>query len=194
MLALRNPVPDARHVSVPFFHFPTDRCLMKNRALYSITEARELLGGMSRNTIYSLLHTGQLTSVVIGSRRFISQEAITQGTDARPPVARSSSTTSFFRCPPPRPQTKSWPPLGNSRSRSSPSSTGTQWCSTYVELSFMWSECRSEASEATSRAATPHNTVTAAGATGSTLCRAIESDRPPAARESLGRFGRVPGA
>jgi excisionase family DNA binding protein len=51
---------------------------MKSRALYSITEARELLGGMSRNTIYQLLHTGQLVSVVIGSRRFISQEAISK--------------------------------------------------------------------------------------------------------------------
>jgi len=61
---------------------------MKDRALYSITEARELLGGMSRNTIYSLLHTGQLTSVVIGSRRFISQEAISKL------IERSSTTTS----------------------------------------------------------------------------------------------------
>jgi hypothetical protein len=65
---------------------------------------------------------------------------------------------------------------------------------TYVELSFMWSECRSQGSEATRRAVTPHNTVTVAGATGSTLCRAIESDRPAAVRESPGRFGRAPGA
>jgi hypothetical protein len=33
---------------------------MKDRALYSITEARELLGGISRNTIYALLNSGEL--------------------------------------------------------------------------------------------------------------------------------------
>ena len=51
---------------------------MKDRALYSITEARELLGGISRNTIYALLNSGELASVVIGCRRFISPEAISE--------------------------------------------------------------------------------------------------------------------
>jgi excisionase family DNA binding protein len=51
---------------------------MKDRALYSITEARALLGGISRNMIYALLHTGELASVVIGCRRFISREAISE--------------------------------------------------------------------------------------------------------------------
>jgi len=50
---------------------------MKPRELYSVTEARELLGGISRNTIYALLNNGELASVVIGCRRFVSQEAIT---------------------------------------------------------------------------------------------------------------------
>jgi hypothetical protein len=49
---------------------------MKDRALYSITEARELLGGISRNSIYALLRDGELASVIIGCRRFISQAAI----------------------------------------------------------------------------------------------------------------------
>lgn len=49
---------------------------MKNRSLYSIAEAREMLGGISRNTIYTLLHTGDLPSVVIGCRRFVSESAI----------------------------------------------------------------------------------------------------------------------
>jgi excisionase family DNA binding protein len=44
--------------------------------LYSIQESRKLLGGISRNTIYQLLRTGRLASVVIGSRRFISAAAI----------------------------------------------------------------------------------------------------------------------
>jgi hypothetical protein len=49
---------------------------MQDRALYSIHEARKLLGGISRNGIYGLLRTGELASVVIGCRRFISDAAI----------------------------------------------------------------------------------------------------------------------
>jgi hypothetical protein len=49
---------------------------MNNRVLYTITEARHLLGGISRNSIYSLLRHGQLESVVIGCRRFIARTAI----------------------------------------------------------------------------------------------------------------------
>jgi excisionase family DNA binding protein len=42
---------------------------MQDRSLYSIQEARKLLGGISRNTIYQLLRSGELASVVIGCRR-----------------------------------------------------------------------------------------------------------------------------
>ena len=42
---------------------------MQDRALYSIQEARKLLGGISRNTIYRLLRTGELASVVVGCRQ-----------------------------------------------------------------------------------------------------------------------------
>ncbi len=49
---------------------------MKDRELYSIEEARELLGGISRNTIYGFLRKGDLASVVLGCRRFISAAAI----------------------------------------------------------------------------------------------------------------------
>jgi len=45
---------------------------MHHPELYSIQEARKLLGGISRNTIYQLLRSGELASVVIGCRRFIS--------------------------------------------------------------------------------------------------------------------------
>jgi Helix-turn-helix domain len=51
---------------------------MDNRVLYSIKEARHLLGGISRNSIYSLLRSGQLQSVVIGCRRFIAHTAIAE--------------------------------------------------------------------------------------------------------------------
>jgi excisionase family DNA binding protein len=61
---------------------------MQDRALYSIQEARKLLGGISRNTIYKLLRTGELPSVVIGCRRFISSAAIAEF------IARSTTTVS----------------------------------------------------------------------------------------------------
>jgi hypothetical protein len=35
---------------------------MNDRELYSIQEARELLGGISRNSIYELLRSGRLAS------------------------------------------------------------------------------------------------------------------------------------
>lgn len=49
---------------------------MKDRAQYPIEEARQPLGGISRNTIYTLFRTGKLASVVIGCRRFVSHERL----------------------------------------------------------------------------------------------------------------------
>jgi excisionase family DNA binding protein len=49
---------------------------MYAKDLYSIEEARKLLGGISRNSIYHLLRDGKLASVPIGRRRFISAAAI----------------------------------------------------------------------------------------------------------------------
>jgi hypothetical protein len=46
-----------------------------DRELYSIEQARALLGGIARNTLYDLLRSGALASVPIG-RRFISARAI----------------------------------------------------------------------------------------------------------------------
>jgi len=51
---------------------------MKDRAQYPIDEARQLLGGISRNSIYALFRSGKLASVVIGCRRCVSQEAISE--------------------------------------------------------------------------------------------------------------------
>ena len=64
---------------------------MEDRALYLIQEARRLPGGISRNTIYPLLRTGQLASAPIGSRRFISAEAIADL------IARSTTTVGSSR-------------------------------------------------------------------------------------------------
>jgi excisionase family DNA binding protein len=64
---------------------------MHQPELYSIQEARKLLGGISRNTIYQLLRSGELASVVIGCRRFISAAAITEL------INRSTTTVSPAR-------------------------------------------------------------------------------------------------
>ena len=51
---------------------------MNDRILYTIKEACHLLGGISRNSIYELLRSGDLPSVVLGCRRFITHTAITE--------------------------------------------------------------------------------------------------------------------
>lgn len=60
---------------------------MKDRKLYTIDETRELLGGISRTTIYLLIGCGKLASVAIGRRRFISAGAISDFIDASASVA-----------------------------------------------------------------------------------------------------------
>ena len=85
-MSQRRPLPpDARYV---YGSYLTNGCAMKDRALYSVTEARDLLGGISRNSIYALLRSGELASVIIGCRRFISHEAISEL------IAKSTTTTS----------------------------------------------------------------------------------------------------
>ena len=59
---------------------------MKDRDLYSIEEARERLGGISRNTLYQMLRKGELASVILGCRRFIAADAIAK-------LIRASTTT-----------------------------------------------------------------------------------------------------
>lgn len=84
---------------------------MKDRDLYSIEEAREQLGGISRNTIYDLLRNGELASVQIGRRRFISAAAldafIASSTTTRSPslsAARSPRAAQIsLELPAPRP-------------------------------------------------------------------------------------------
>jgi Helix-turn-helix domain len=66
---------------------------MQDRTLYSIQQSRQLLGGISRNTIYQLLRTGRLASVVIGSRRFISAAAIADLIERSTTTASPSRTT-----------------------------------------------------------------------------------------------------
>jgi len=55
---------------------PLDGRSRMDRELYSIEQARALLGGIARNTLYDLLRSGALASVPIGRRRFISARAI----------------------------------------------------------------------------------------------------------------------
>jgi excisionase family DNA binding protein len=61
---------------------------MKERDLYSIDEARERLGGISRNLIYEILRSGRLSSVRLGCRRLIPAAAIAQL------IAQSATTIS----------------------------------------------------------------------------------------------------
>src|SRR6516165_6113217 len=70
---------------------PRIMAMMQQPELYSIQEARKLLGGISRNTIYQLLRSGELASVIIGCRRFISTAAITEL------ITRSTTTVSPAR-------------------------------------------------------------------------------------------------
>lgn len=49
---------------------------MKERELYSIDDARFLLGGISRVSMYRLLNDGELATVVIGGRRLVPAAAI----------------------------------------------------------------------------------------------------------------------
>ena len=67
---------------------PEANAPVRDRDLYSIDEARERLGGISRNSIYQLLHKGQLASVIIGTRRLVSAAAIDQL------IANATTTTS----------------------------------------------------------------------------------------------------
>jgi excisionase family DNA binding protein len=65
---------------------------MNDRAQYSIEEARRRLG-ISRNSIYALFRSGKLPSVIIGCRRFVSQQAIEDL------ISKSTTTQSPTECP-----------------------------------------------------------------------------------------------
>lgn len=56
----------------------SDPIAFDDRVLYSIKEARVLLGGISQTTLYALLRSGELASVVIGCRRFIPKDVISE--------------------------------------------------------------------------------------------------------------------
>jgi excisionase family DNA binding protein len=77
---------------------------MKDRELYSIEDARFLLGGIARKTIYDLLNDGELASVVIGRRRFIPAAAITafigtSTTHVAPSVKRAKGRPRIVQMP-----------------------------------------------------------------------------------------------
>ena len=70
---------------------------MPTSTLYSIDEAREMLGGIARDTIYGLLRTGKLASTVIGRRRFISQGALEAYVAAHTTTAAPSASAAPTR-------------------------------------------------------------------------------------------------
>jgi hypothetical protein len=71
-----------------------EKTIVELAALHELLHrtARELLGDISRNTIYSALRTGELSSVVIGWRRFISAAAIEEFIQASTTRVSSSHT------------------------------------------------------------------------------------------------------
>jgi hypothetical protein len=71
---------------------------MDSRELDSIEEARFVLGGISRATIYDLLNSGELPSVVIGRRWFMAATAIAAFIATSPPVSARERS----RCAPRR--------------------------------------------------------------------------------------------
>jgi hypothetical protein len=90
---------------------------MHQPELYSIQEARKLLGGISRNTIYQLLRSGELASVVITCRRFISAAAINQlitGSTTTLSPARASTRSRRTRQSAPPPSVATGPPRSRS--------------------------------------------------------------------------------
>jgi hypothetical protein len=79
---------------------------MNERKLYSISEARELMGGICRNSIYALLNRGEIASVVIGCRRFVTKEAISEFIERSTTTVTPSADPARFRkpiLPPPLP-------------------------------------------------------------------------------------------
>lgn len=66
---------------------------VKDTELYSIEQARKLLGGLSRNSLYQTLRSGELPSVLIGCRRFIAAGAITDFIAAATTRASPSSVS-----------------------------------------------------------------------------------------------------
>lgn len=76
-----------------------NRCVLKERKLYSISEARALMGAISRNTMYALLNRGEIASVVIGCRRFVTQEAISEFIERSTTTAGPAVDPARFRKP-----------------------------------------------------------------------------------------------
>jgi excisionase family DNA binding protein len=56
------------------------------RAAYPISEVGDLLGGISRGSVYKLIAENALTTFKVGRRRFCSSEAINQFIRSREPA------------------------------------------------------------------------------------------------------------
>jgi hypothetical protein len=68
----------------------TDRADLPQRLLYPLKEAQERLGGISRSTLYSLLGSGDLVPVKIGSRSFIPAASLDAFVERLTQIAASS--------------------------------------------------------------------------------------------------------
>ena len=55
---------------------PTPASVIPSRRAYSVDEARALLGGISRASIYELLQSGELPSIKVAGRRLVPSDGI----------------------------------------------------------------------------------------------------------------------
>jgi predicted DNA-binding transcriptional regulator AlpA len=64
---------------------------MTNLQLYSVPEARRILGGISRSLIYELFKSGEIKVTKIGSRSFVAAAEIDRFVAARSEPARADA-------------------------------------------------------------------------------------------------------
>ena len=67
---------------------------MDNKMALNVTEARKAIGGVSLQTFYNLVNSGELATFRIGRRRFVSEDAIRTFIRNREAEARLKSSTS----------------------------------------------------------------------------------------------------
>jgi hypothetical protein len=67
---------DAGMIAQPHPCSPSPGKQIPNRRAYPIEEARALLGGISRKSIYDLIQSGDLPSMYVAGRRLVPAESI----------------------------------------------------------------------------------------------------------------------
>lgn len=61
-----------------------DHVRMDEQLLYSIEQAQQQLGGLSRSQLYEEIKAGRLSAVKLGGRRFVTRSALVKYVSALP--------------------------------------------------------------------------------------------------------------